>query len=483
MNRKIVGLDIRPDAVAAVVLRGGLRDRTVEQAALVPRAEANGESLRAALDQLRGRVDLTDALCVAAFPPGRISYRNLNVPFVNARKIAQILPFEIEPTLPFPVDDLVLDFHSVRADGDGGTEVFALAVEKERLADYLAALKSADIDPHRVTAGGYSAALCAARRGDEAARETFWLLDVGIEAATLFLVSAGEVHQARSMPLRADAPPAVESLGRLVRQTLTAYGDQLPEAAEPAGLLLTGAGLGEGAEPMAAALAERLGIPVERLDLLADGDGRLTLESGVDWSAPEMNGALALALVEIDGKNGLNLRRGAFATRRDWTAHRKTFVTAAVFLVLILGLLGLNLYLDTFALQKRLDRVNAQIQDIFRSTFPDVQRIVDPLHQMRVAMDALESPLPVSADGTGMRTIDLLNRVSGQIPENIDVLFTRTVISPENVLISGNTDTFNTVDEIQNRLAALTLFKKVTIISTAKDNNTNRIRFKMKADL
>jgi general secretion pathway protein L len=483
MNRKIVGLDIRPDAVAAVVLRGGLRDRTVEHATLEPRAGSNGDGLKAALERIRERIDLDGTPCVAAFPPGRISYRNLSVPFSNAKKIGQILPFEIEPTLPYPVEDLVLDFHSLRPNGENGADIFALAVEKEGLADYLATLKSVGIDPYRVTAGGYSAALCAAPDGDEAAREPFLVLDAGIEAATLFLVSDGEVQLARSTPLRPDAPPTADLLARIVRQTRTAYEDRLPETAAPARMYLTGAGLREDADTLAATLTERLGLPVRRLDLMANGNGRLAADPAVRWSPGDMNGALALALVEFDGKNGLNLRRGTFATRRDWSAHRKTFVTGGIFLALVLALLGLNLYLDTFALRTRLDRIDAEIHEIFRTTFPDVQRIVDPLHQMRTAMDALESPLPAASDGAVMRHIDLLETISGRIPESIDVIFTRTVLAPDSVLISGDTDTFNAVDEIQNRLDALPLFEKVTIVSTAKDANTNRIRFRIKADL
>jgi hypothetical protein len=484
MNRKIVGLDIRPDAVAAVVLRGGLRERTVETAATVPLLPgANGDGLRTALDQLRERIDLNDALCVTAFPPGNISYRNLTVPFSNPRKIGQILPFEIEPTLPYPVDDLVLDFHPVGGSGESGTDIFALAVEKNRLAEYLATLKSAGVDPYRVTAGGYSAALCAKAAGEEADGAPVLVLDVGVEAATLFLVIGEDVRLARALPLRAGRPVTGAALARFVRQTLTAYGDEILAEQAPAALLLTGAGLAADPGRLVSDLSDTLPWPVKALDLIADGEGRIGAEDGVIWSPTDMNGALALALVEIDGRNGLNLRRGAFASRRDWSAHRRIFWTAGIFLTIILALLGLHLYLDTFSLQKRLDRIDAQIHDIFRSTFPDVQRIVDPLHQMRVAMEGLETPLPVSSNGAGLRTIEILNQISARIPDSVDVVLTRTVIAPESVLISGNTDTFNSVDEIQNELGGMDTFRRVTIISTAKDGNTNRIRFKMKADL
>ena len=57
------------------------------------------------------------------------------------------------------------------------------------------------------------------------------------------------------------------------------------------------------------------------------------------------------------------------------------------------------------------------------------------------------------------------------------------VINPEDILISGNTENFNSVDDIQTHLEKIPIFKKVTINSTNKDQNENRVQFKMKVDL
>jgi len=38
------------------------------------------------------------------------SSRNLQVPFSNPKKIRMVLPFEIEPHLPFQAEDLAIDF-------------------------------------------------------------------------------------------------------------------------------------------------------------------------------------------------------------------------------------------------------------------------------------------------------------------------------------------------------------------------------------
>ena len=82
-----------------------------------------------------------------------------------------------------------------------------------------------------------------------------------------------------------------------------------------------------------------------------------------------------------------------------------------------------------------------------------------------------------------IRAIDIINDINKLVPGTLDVTVSRFVIGPENVQISGDTDTFNAVDDIKTRLEQGKLFKKVTISSTSKDNTENRINFKLKIDL
>ncbi|MEA3435581.1 MAG: PilN domain-containing protein, partial [Thermodesulfobacteriota bacterium] len=70
-----------------------------------------------------------------------------------------------------------------------------------------------------------------------------------------------------------------------------------------------------------------------------------------------------------------------------------------------------------------------------------------------------------------------------RIPDKVDVDFTRIVISHENVMVSGITDTFNSADEIKSQLEESELFQQVIITSTSKEKAGNRIRFKLKVVL
>jgi hypothetical protein len=51
------------------------------------------------------------------------------------------------------------------------------------------------------------------------------------------------------------------------------------------------------------------------------------------------------------------------------------------------------------------------------------------------------------------------------------------------MLLSGETDDFNSVDIIKNRLVSYQAFKNTKISSATTDKSGNRVRFKIKIDL
>jgi hypothetical protein len=57
------------------------------------------------------------------------------------------------------------------------------------------------------------------------------------------------------------------------------------------------------------------------------------------------------------------------------------------------------------------------------------------------------------------------------------------VISPDTVIISGNTDEYNSVDEIKTSLEQIDSFKKVTITSSNTDRSGKEVRFQLKVEL
>ena len=111
MSKKILGLDIRTTAVSAVLLKSGLKGHWLEAHAHVPFDEAldPADETARALDLIAQTMDLGGAACVAAFPAENVSFRNLRIPFKENKKIRQVLPYEMEPLIPYAVGDLIFD--------------------------------------------------------------------------------------------------------------------------------------------------------------------------------------------------------------------------------------------------------------------------------------------------------------------------------------------------------------------------------------
>ncbi len=197
-----------------------------------------------------------------------------------------------------------------------------------------------------------------------------------------------------------------------------------------------------------------------------------------------MDNALALALLEIEGSKVLNFRKGPFADRKDWIEYKKDFIKTGVLAGIVIGIAGLNIILDSYSMEKKIAGLNTQITNIFKTTFPEVQKIVDPRQQMRVKIkQARKQSISPQSSGKNIRKVDILHDISELIPKNSDVELARIVIGPGSVLISGTTDTFNAVNNIQLRLEKSELFKTVTINSANIEKSGNRVNFKLKIQL
>jgi Tfp pilus assembly protein PilN len=197
-----------------------------------------------------------------------------------------------------------------------------------------------------------------------------------------------------------------------------------------------------------------------------------------------MDSALALALSEASGTELINFRRGPFSITKQWVENKKHLITSAALIALVLILSLTGIILDTVNLQRRQTALDQEIHAIFRSSFPDVKNIVDPLHQMRIGIEeAQKTDLIPGESGSTIRKIDILNDFSRLIPDQIDVEIVSVVIGEDNVVLSGNTDTFNAVDDMKSRMEKSKLVQSVTISSANLNRAGNRVRFKLKAQL
>jgi general secretion pathway protein L len=306
------------------------------------------------------------------------------------------------------------------------------------------------------------------------------IVDVGYKNSAVFAVAAGQIHLVRAFPANLAAESGIESLCADIERTLLAFEETFNLNFRPDHVVITGPGLdGQSCEE---GMATILGLPVKRTDLVRDSDLSIQNYPDDSWNPDRMNNAFALALIDMAGLKGLNFRKGPFAVKKRWLEHKKSLIKTGALAAVVLFFVCFNIFLDFYYTGKKLTLLDRQITEIFQTTFPDVKRIVDPLQQMRVKIKEVQkqSEFVIEA-GKNIRAVDILNNISKVIPRETDVELNRLVIGLENVMVSGETDTFNAVDDIKGRLEQIKLFKIVTISSANMDGD--RIKFKLKMEL
>jgi hypothetical protein len=249
--------------------------------------------------------------------------------------------------------------------------------------------------------------------------------------------------------------------------------ETLPGAYKPKTAVVVGAGADE--KDATRALAKKLQIPVHKVDFSRD-----VTAADKDWDPSQLENALALALTEAEGPEGINFRPGPGGLKKLWAEDRPAVLKSALLAVVLVVLALSTVVMDTAVQKNRLERLNRQTAAIFSGTFPEVRTVVDPLQQMRVKVrDARQAAGLAEGNSNRMRVIDILREISLRVPAAIDVDLGQAVIGPEGVRISGTTKGFDAVDRIKNSLAEAPGFASVNITSATVEKSSGRIQFKL----
>jgi Tfp pilus assembly PilM family ATPase/Tfp pilus assembly protein PilN len=483
MKRKILGLDIQKNTVSAVLLNVGIKSIQIEafDSASMPVEQESENTLADALQTIGEKIDTKGCICVASFPADLATYRNIKIPFKDKKKIIQILPYELEPTLPLPVEDLTIDFHIINTTEDTDhTNIIAAGIEKSAVENYIDTLASFSLEPEVITISGYYLALCLAKFANTPDK---WLLaNIDIDRATLFAVVSKKIFLIRSFPIPSNTKSAAKYLGINIQQTTAAFSELFNADFKPQEIRISGPGMIK--LNLEKELSDLLELPVNQIELFREMDTKIENYAASSFDFPKFDNALALALNEDKGIDRLNFHKGRLAVNEYLTRHKSSLLKTGVLVGVVLALAMFNFMLNFYFINKKINHLNRQITEIFKTTFPTVAKIDDPLQQMKAKIkEAKKNAFLPSETTKHIRSIDVLNEMSKRIPGKVDVDFTRLVISHENVVVSGITDTFNSADEIKRRIEESDLFQQAIITSTSKEKSGNRIRFKLKVIL
>lgn len=497
MPGKILGIDISHDSIAAVQVVSSLKGCQIIACAHAPIDGDEGQDR--ALEKILGQTDLSSEICHTSIPAEQVSYRNLQLPFKDAKKIRQILPFEVEPLVPFSIEDLIVDFSLIHRSNK--SQVLAASVEKRLISEHLDRLSRHGLEPDILDIRGVPTVLWLLKQ--ERTPENGLFLQIDGKTNTMILFLEKRIVLIRSFPFNGSADkgpfPANEKdddalnhikqacdfdfnlFCTLVQNTIHGFGAQHHIKDLPEKILFMGSQ--GGYSETALVLNRFFNIPAEPIDLSKNDRVHMDAEIARAWDPALMDNAFALALREARQDQGFNFRKDGFEKKKKYFGSKKEFRTATIFFVILLLFLFVDMGADYYFLKKQNNALDQKIAEIFNDTFPG--KAIPPRQELKFLKSEIDkakaSPSSLFMD-VNQGFLDLLKDISQRIPQTQTVRIARMVVDSETTRISGTTDTFNTVEKIKNNLESSAYYSTATIISAKLDREGKQVEFEIKLE-
>jgi len=468
---RIVGLDVSANELRMVALQSGFRGFAVADVRRVPLPEGPSlaERISAGLSQLPPLGD--DAIAVA-LPTAQVASFVFTVPFVDSRRVEQVLPAEVEGAIPFDLEEVVWD-HAVLSQGDGKTEVLVAVVKKTALQAILASFAEAGIDPRVVTFAPFALGALAERKlladGGEG---TTALVEAGPDRAALCLLFGDKLLLARTLATsgaalwqtaRRDTKAREKILGPLMRDIKLSLRARAPGELQRVVLAGDLATFPE----IAHRFEMELNAPAAPVTLAAPQDGTNGAE------APEMSLALALALRAQQPRGRLDFRKGEFAFTRNLSQVRGTLLQlATAALVLLLLAIGLG--------TARVASLSRQASDYDEALCAATKKTLGTcMTDSRQAIGALSGGRSRAAGIPRVSAADILAEVVARLPDASMPVIEDIDLNTSTVRMRGTVESFGKVDEIVAALRKDRCFGDVKQPSTTKARDGNKVTFSL----
>jgi general secretion pathway protein L len=306
-----VGIDIGKTHIRAVSVTVGYKRLSLGRLEEV--ALDSVESLERAVQAACAPLLATADAIAVAIDGDQCFINRIVIPPTAAKRLEEVLPFEIEAQVPMDIDELVFDHRSLRRKSSSEPVVVMTAAARiDAVRARIDLIKSAlSRQPDRVGCGPLSLANLSSVVGPLRGPGPFALVDLGAQRTEVTVLSNGEAVFVRTMSQGvAGLPASAGALASELRQTLLAASVAV-EADLQAAYLVGGGSAAPGA---AEYLAYEAGVPILPLPML-ELEG-ITEDRAA--SLPRFAKAIALALGASGRGRDIDLRKGPLEYQRGF---------------------------------------------------------------------------------------------------------------------------------------------------------------------
>jgi len=148
-SKNIVGIDMGKTTINAVILC--LKGHTVtikkclEEQIITNSSFSYNDRVTKSLTSLFNQIEDYDTVNLA-LSSSFVIFKELKLPFLSHEKISMVIHFEVEPLLPFPIQDMIIDFIvTKRIQEEKTSEILVAAVQKSTIKQHLDMFEQAGI--------------------------------------------------------------------------------------------------------------------------------------------------------------------------------------------------------------------------------------------------------------------------------------------------------------------------------------------------
>jgi hypothetical protein len=478
MAQRILALELVGDRVLAAVAERSWNSFNLT--GMYDKVRADDEAdLSGALSRLIAETGQPD-IVISALPAERVAKRLLELPFKDARRLHQVVPFALEEHLPFPVDNGAVAFTRVGREDDH-TLVMAAMAPKAEVQRHLDLLKKAGLDPKTVTLAPLALAAMFTR-AQNGTKPMAHLVVEGDESSTsMVLVDLGGTPRAlRSMPgglMMSDgsavsqdtAAPILNS----VRQTLLAHGGEIDQTE----VIVAGA---------AAAYPKVRGLLSDSLAMSVRDGGAFDYTGIFEGSVPntgKYSSCVAMLLGELPSKplDLINFRQGEFLFRGRIRGDLTPFYTSGILAAALLGVIIFHFALGVYANLHRLSQINTEIAAVAGRVLGET----DPANakaQLKTGIAKMNHRLTLIGGNLTHSPLDTLSAVSRALPPRFPVEMADVQIDSNGLRVTGQADSFTTVDQAKKALDKSGYFGLIEVAHAKAGSDPSKVDFRMDAN-
>jgi general secretion pathway protein L len=467
---KLIGIDIRSKCVRMAAL--STRYRRVSLEALVEVNLAEHASTADAIRHACQGLALQGDPVACGFAGDACFVHRLELPPAAAKRLAEIVPFELEAQVPVDVDELVYDYTQLSLSKEG-LVVLAAAARSNEVQQRIALLRDAiDREPERISVAGFPLANLVPLSPALAAPGPVALLDMGDEKSEFIILKAGRPVLNRTLSAGvAGLPTSASVLAAALRQSFAAW--SVAGGAPVQALYLVGSGSGApGAEEY---LSQELGITVSPLPELAFHQ---TAE-GTAAQISRFASAIGIALGLRAGARDLDLRRGALSYQRGFGFLKEKVPVLAGLSAAVLVSFLFYAWAQNRTLGKEYEALTADLakatKDALGEETTDPERVDQLLGELLAAKE--KDPQP------SMDAFDVLVKFSEVVPQDITHDIEEFDVQRSHVKVYGVVDATEQAEQVSSGLQSQECFEGVKVSKIAQKVNSDRQKYTLEFDI